>query len=70
MTTLIIDALEKRDVATFDVPGAFLQIEMPKDKNVLLVIRNEFVDKLCEVNPQYKEHVGILNGKKFYMLRY
>ena len=38
MTTLIIDALEKRDVAIFDVPGAFLQTEMPKDKNVLLVI--------------------------------
>jgi len=64
MTTLIIDALEKRDVAIFDVPGAFLQTEMPKDKNVLLVIRDEFVDILCEVNPQYKEHVRIVNGKK------
>ena len=70
MTTLIIDALEKRDVAIFDVSGAFLQTEMPKDKNALLVIRDEFVDRLCEVNPQYKEHVRILNGKKIYMLRY
>ena len=70
MTTLIIDALEKRDVATFDVPGAFLQIEMPKDKNVLLVSRDEFVDILCEVNLLYKEHVRILNGEKIYMLRY
>ena len=64
ITTLIIDALEKRDVAIFDVPGAFLQTEMPKDKNVLLVIRDEFVDILCEVNPKYKKHVRIMNGRK------
>ena len=53
MATLIVDAVEKRDVAIFDVPGAYLQTEMPKGKHVLLVIRNEFVDILCEVNPIY-----------------
>ena len=37
ITKLIIDALEKKDVAIFDVPGSFLQTQMPKDKNVLLV---------------------------------
>ena len=49
--TLIIDGMEKRDVAIFDVPGAFLQTEMPERKNVIMTIRNEFVDILCEVNP-------------------
>ena len=64
MATLIIDAMEKRDVAIFDVPGAFLQTEMPEGKNVILVIRDEFVDILCEVNPEYKEHVRIVKGRK------
>ena len=31
--TLLIDANEKRDVAIFDVPGAYLQAEMPREKN-------------------------------------
>ena len=51
MATLVVDAMEKRDVAIFDVSGAFLQTKMPDDKNVILIIRNEFVDILCEVNP-------------------
>ena len=64
MTTLIIDAMEHRDVAIFDVPGAFLQTEMPQGKHVILIIRNEFVDILCEVNPIYNKHVRFVNGKK------
>ena len=35
MGTLLIDAHEDRDVAIFDVPGAYLQAEMPKEKNYL-----------------------------------
>ena len=37
----------------FDVPGAFLQTDMPESKNSILVIRNKFVGILCEVNPEY-----------------
>ena len=33
-------------------------------KNVILIIINKFVDILCEVNPEYKEHVRIVNEKK------
>ena len=25
---------------------------------------NEFIDIMCEVNPEYKDHVRIENGKK------
>lgn len=64
MATLIIDAMEKRDIAIFDVPGAFLQTEMPEGKHIILVIRDEFVDILCEVNPEYKEHARIVKGRK------
>ena len=64
MATLVIDAMEHRDVAIFDVPGAFLQTEMPQGKHVILIIRDAFVDILCEVNPEYRQHVRIVNGKK------
>ena len=50
-TTLLIDAKENRDVATFDVAGVFLQPEMPKSNNkVLLKLKDIFVDIMCEVN--------------------
>ena len=41
----MIDAHENRDVAIFD--------EMPKEKNLLMKFRNEFVHIMCEVNPKY-----------------
>ena len=34
--TLIIDTNEGRDVATFNVPGAYLHTEMTKDTRVLM----------------------------------
>jgi hypothetical protein len=65
LSTAVIDAFEKRDVAIFDVPGAFLQTEMPKDKNVIMIIRDEFVDIMCEVNPEYIPYVITdKNGRK------
>ena len=32
METLVIDAMDQRDVAIFDVPGDFLQTALPADK--------------------------------------
>ena len=64
ISTLVIDAIENCDVAIFYVPGTFLQNKMPKRKNVILVIRDEFVDILCEVILEYKEHARVRNGKK------
>ena len=63
-STLIIDSMENRDIATFDVPGAYLHAEMPKDKNELLRLRGEFVDIMCQVNPAYKPFVIEEKGKK------
>lgn len=64
LATLVIDAFEERDVAIFDVPGAYLHAKMPKDKQILMKIRDQFVDIMCEVNPEYKQYVRIENGKK------
>jgi len=57
LSTLAIDAMEERDTAIADVPGAYLHAEFPVGKKVLLKLRGEFVDIMCSVNPKYKKHV-------------
>ena len=51
MSTLLVDAMEQRDVAVFDVPGDCLQTDMPAEKLILLRITYEFVDIMYEFNP-------------------
>ena len=67
--TLLIDANEGRDVAIFDVPGAYLQAEMPAEKKLLMIFRDEFVDIMCEVNPEYRQYVIEEKGKKVLYVR-
>ena len=40
MLTYMIGAFEKRDVATVDIPGAFLQTKMPKGEDDVHMILN------------------------------
>lgn len=55
-STLVVYAMEERDVAIFDVKGAFLQPEMPKgSETVLLKLKDMFVDIMCSVNPEYEK---------------
>ena len=63
--TLIIDAHKGQDVITFDVLGAYLHAEIPKDKCILIKIRGDFVDIMCQFDPEYKQHVMYENGRKF-----
>ena len=63
-TTWIINSIEGWKVQTFDVPGAYLHAEIPEDERVFMKFEKEFVDIMCEVNPEYKEHVRIKNGRK------
>ena len=39
-TTLVIDAYEVRGVATFDIPGAYLHVDMPKNKKIIKIKKN------------------------------
>ena len=64
LTTLMIDAYEERDVAVADVPGAYLHAEFPKDKRVILKLNRDFVDIMCDVNPEYKDHVIFETSKR------
>ena len=69
MATLIINAYDKRYVAIADVPGAYLHAEMTKDKQVLLKLKNEFVDIMCNINPEYKSHVWYEGKTKMLYLK-
>ena len=64
LCTLIIDAYKGRSVRIFDVPGAYLHAEVPKGKTILMKLRGEFVDIMCEVNSKYQQYVHIEGGKK------
>ena len=48
--TTLIDMYEERDIATFNIPGAFLHTEMTADKNVILKLCGIFVDIMCDIN--------------------
>ena len=63
--SLLIDAHEGRDVATYDVPGAYLQARLaPRENNerVLMKLRGRFVDIMCKVNPEHSKNVIHENG--------
>jgi len=45
-------------------PGAYLHVKIPDDKFAILKIEGEFVDVMCDVNPEYKDDVRYENGKK------
>jgi len=61
MIFLMIDAIERRDVATADVVGAYLWASM--DDFVILKVRGRTVELLCKANPRYKEFVLMENGQ-------
>jgi len=67
MLSIIIDAYEKRDVATADVEGAYLHADM--EDVVLLKMVGEAADIMCDVNPKYAPFVVIKSGKRVLYLR-
>ena len=67
MLTLMVDAIERRDVATADVAGAYLNAEM--DDFVLMKLTGEDVQIMCDVNPSYAEYVTDEQGKVVLYLR-
>jgi hypothetical protein len=62
MMSILIDAKERRDIATSDVAGAYLHAEM-KDFT-LLKMEGESVIIMCDVSPEYETFACYKNGKK------
>jgi hypothetical protein len=67
MMTCVIDAYEQRDVATVDIPGAFLQTKWPEDeKKVHVVLDDRMAELLSKISPEtYQKYVANKKGKKF-----
>ena len=56
-------------MAIYDVPGAYLNADIPEDTVVLLNTKGEFVDIMCKVNPKHKKNICVENGVKVLYLR-
>ena len=66
--TLLIDTHEGRDMDIFEIPGAHLQAKLapnPNNERVLLKLVGDFVDMMCQVNPEHKNNVMYENGRFF-----
>ena len=68
LLTAVIDAMERRDVATCDIPNAFVQTEVDEvdgqGNRLIMKIRGACVDILCEIDPTYKEYVVEERGQR------
>ena len=51
---MIIDANEGHNIDTFDVPGTYLHAKIPKDKRIIMKLRGDFVNIMCQLNHDYK----------------
>jgi hypothetical protein len=67
MMSILIDAWERRDVATADVAGAYLHADQVDF--TLLKMEGASVDIMCDVSEVYKKFVCIENGKKVLYLK-
>jgi len=63
MLSCVLDALEERDVATVDIPGAFMQADM--DDLVHMKLEGKMAELLVRIDPKlYREHIQIERGKQ------
>jgi hypothetical protein len=62
MLSAINDAMEERDVATVDIPGAFMQADI--DKVVHVRFEGEIAEMLVRMDPKlYRKYIRDENGK-------
>ena len=63
----MIDAFEHRDVATVDIPGAFLQTKMPKgEKGAHVVFDGRMAELLVKISPStYQEYIHQRRGQAY-----
>jgi uncharacterized protein YeaC (DUF1315 family) len=62
LLSCMIDAREGRDVATIDIPVAFMQAFI--DKLVHVKFDGELIDLICQVDPSLSKYVAMENGKR------
>jgi hypothetical protein len=63
MLSCVIDAIERRDIATVDIPGAFMQADM--DELVHVKLEGKMAELLVMIDPKlYCKHIRIEKGKQ------
>ena len=66
MLTCAIDAYQKRDIMSLDIPNAYIQADVPVQKvgeRIVMKIRGDLVDWLCEIDPaSYLPYVVVERG--------
>ena len=67
LLTCMIDAFENRDVATVDIPGAFLQTKMPEDEeDVHVILDGRMAELLAKISPDtYQKYVYHRRGQAY-----
>jgi hypothetical protein len=55
--TATIDDFEERDVAIFDVPDAFLRVDM--DEEVIITIQGRLTELMVKASPRRKSSVAM-----------
>lgn len=67
LLTCMIDAFERRDVATVDIPGAFLQTKMPEDEeDVHVVLDGRMAELLAKIAPEtYQKYIHHRRGQAY-----
>ena len=63
----VIDAFENHDVATLDIPGAFLQTKMPDDEDeVHVILEGCMAELLAKISPEtYQKYVHHKHGQAY-----
>ena len=62
MLSCMIDAKEWRDVATADIPGAFMQTDM--EDTIHMMLEGKMAELLVKIDPKlYQKYLLVKNGK-------
>lgn len=65
LLTTIIEAEENRNVITCDIPNAFIQTDLEdSDERIIMKIRGQLVDILCNIDEGYQNFVTNENSHK------
>jgi hypothetical protein len=61
-----MDAIEGRKIATWDIPGAFLQADWPADRDCYLKFEGAMVSMICDIDSNHSKNIVYgKNGRKF-----
>ncbi len=65
LLTALIEAVEEREVATLDIPNAFLHSDLPEDEQVIMKLTSKLAEIMETIVPEiYHSFIRVEQGKK------